>query len=383
MNHDVFDSHVSSLALAPRELTRQRKLPSAFILNDNIIFSIGRSILLGKSIQITQRQTLYFITMKRVSSYDRLAKTMMGPTQSRTFLKPITFRDSKSQKSLFGIIFGIVSYFLLTVFSTIFVFGVPPSSIPNMFYDIGTFYRLPISSQDVAGVAVAVAFSMLPLFLMDLCICKPIFRNNSSGRWFLLHALGNMIAAGLSLPDFYWVFEEPGQALSAARCETLSFPACTDWAPSMIIAIHIYHVLGFNLDANDIFHHALFVPTIGLVRFCYPWGTCGNLLCFFISGYFLLAAVKKGTINTMTEKRINCSINTWIRGPGITMFCTIAAMCWSSPYPGTPESDIMPFYLFFPSLFVVNFNVLIGNYYIRKAQAYSKRGMERVDLHCS
>ena len=33
--------------------------------------------------------------------------------------------------------------------------------------------------------------------------------------------------------------------------------------------------------------------------------------------------VKTGHVAAFSEKRISCSINTWIRGPGICAFCTI------------------------------------------------------------
>ena len=119
------------------------------------------------------------------------------------------------------------------------------------------------------------------------------------------------------------------------------------------------------------------------------------MLSFFISGlpggisYFMLAAVKSGVLSSFTEKRINCSINTWVRGPGITAFCTMAFCAWARPPPGTPAAHLMPGYVFFPALFVCFFNGqyyaqrVIGNYYIRKAQDHAKRGIKRVELHTS
>ena len=99
--------------------------------------------------------------------------------------------------------------------------------------------------------------------------------------------------------------------------------------------------------------------------------------------------VLPGKISAYTEKRINCSINTWIRGPGITTFCALTIACWARPYPGTPAEDVMPWYIFLPVIGVIFFNGqyyaqrVIGNYYIRKAQDYQKRGIHHVDLHAS
>ena len=98
------------------------------------------------------------------------------------------------------------------------------------------------------------------------------------------------------------------------------------------------------------------------MNFVYPNGAVANILSFFISGlpggvsYLLLAMVdtpatpnptlspnetptptpntyplkmnqvKTGHVAAFSEKRISCSINTWIRGPGICAFCTILGL---------------------------------------------------------
>eukprot|EP00941_MAST-03F_sp_MAST-3F-sp1_P003275 g3275.t1 len=317
---------------------------------------------------------------------------MMGPTQGKTLQKRSKAPKHRSPVSL-GL--GLFLFIAAILLSVVAVGDVPFMELGKLMYDVLLLKRLPWSSQDLPAVAAATIWSMLLLMLIDVFICFPVFPKKAGARWFLLHGIGNMIVVVLSFPDFYWVVKNPPAAMSVQHCSTLPFPACTDWAPAVIIAVHFYHIIGFSLDANDIFHHALFVPVIGGIRFIYPWGTCANILCFFISGlpggvdYFLLAAVKGGAMHPMTEKRINCSINTWIRGPGITFFSTIATMCWFYPSPDTKAEDVMPLLVFVPSFFVVNFNGqyyaqrVIGNYYIKKAQAYGKRGEDNVDLHCS
>ena len=86
-----------------------------------------------------------------------------------------------------------------------------------------------------------------------------------------------------------------------------------------------YHVLFFRLTQDDVFHHLLFVPVVCLAHFAWPCGTSANILCFFISGfpggvdYFMLGLVKNGQMRALKEKRLNASINTWIRAPGITL----------------------------------------------------------------
>ena len=41
--------------------------------------------------------------------------------------------------------------------------------------------------------------------------------------------------------------------------------------------------MAFDLNSNDIFHHALFVPVIGGIHFTYPWGCAGNVRVDFVS----------------------------------------------------------------------------------------------------
>lgn len=156
------------------------------------------------------------------------------------------------------------------------------------------------------------------LFCMRVC-------TDSGARWFLLHALGNIVVAAMCVPDIYYAFRNPPYAISKKACFDLPFPGCSDLPTSLIIAMHLYHMIAFRLGSDDLFHHLTFVPiseergasnhdphpfpprltvpfasgwTVGGINFVYPWGVCSNILCFFISGlpggldYLMLSAVK-------------------------------------------------------------------------------------------
>ena len=268
------------------------------------------------------------------------------------------------------------------------------SELPTLLFDVALGRRGPWSAQDnVAGVA-ALLLSLIYLVVVDFTVCAAVC-TDAAGRWFLLHAIGNLVVAALSLPDLFNWWANPGGALSIGYCTELPFPGCSDWPTVLIVAMHIYHMLAFRLSGDDLFHHLLFVPLIGGVNFAYAWGVAGNILSFFISGlpggvdYLMLAAVKSGRLSSYTEKRVNCSINTWIRGPGITAFCTIVLGAWSQARHAGEAQDLMPPPLFFTACAIIFFNGqfyaqrVIGNYYIRKAQDYTKRGITKVDLHNS
>ena len=54
-------------------------------------------------------------------------------------------------------------------------------------------------------------------------------------------------------------------------------------------------MLAFKLSGAEMFHHLLFIPTLGFPGQLFNWGATGNFQAFFISGlpggidYFLLS----------------------------------------------------------------------------------------------
>ncbi len=100
----------------------------------------------------------------------------------------------------------------------------------------------------------------------------------------------------------------------------------------------MYHVLAFRLKAADIFHHLTFTAILcGLaIPFKQVGGVANNFGCFFLSGvpggidYVLLVLVKQGYMGKLTEKKWNSTINTWLRGPAMSIYACLAYVCWSS-----------------------------------------------------
>lgn len=318
----------------------------------------------------------------------RKRDALLGPTQRSAVASGASDPEGRSLTRLLLMILALAGA------TCVCVAWLTDESLPQLVIDVVTLRRGPWSAQDNAAAAIATMFSLLPLVAVDFTLCAWLCRDAGS-RWFLLHSLGNLFLAALCVPDLLATIANAPAALSVEYCRSLGALGCTDWPTCIIISMHLYHMLAFKLDANDLFHHLLFVPTIGGINFVYPLGTLCNVLCFFISGlpggldYLMLAAVKAGKLPAYTEKRLNCSINTWLRGPGITTFCALDVACWARPLPGTPPEDVMPWYVHWPILAIVFFNGqyyaqrVIGNYYIRKAQDHAKRGISRVDLHAS
>ena len=102
------------------------------------------------------------------------------------------------------------------------------SELSTLVWDTATFKRLPSTAQDRPCAAVAILLMLYPLLIVDELLTRLRIVNSAATQWFLLHALGNFVVAAGSLADFQALFEVPTGMLSVARCETLTFPACSD-----------------------------------------------------------------------------------------------------------------------------------------------------------
>ena len=131
-------------------------------------------------------------------------------------------------------------------------------------------------------------------------------------RWFLLHAFGNACTMYAILPEVLTVLSHPELAyVTPTNFEGLAVAA----------ALHIYHALSFSLNADEIFHHVLFVLGMGSYCCIFQPYIASSAPLMTINGlpgmidYTLLALVKLKRINKLTEKRVNAWLNVWIRMP--------------------------------------------------------------------
>ena len=285
-------------------------------------------------------------------------------------------------------------YWLLTGLALKLFWGTPLGSLPQLWQDVLKLDRQPYAAVDNEAALVAIAVVLPMLAAVDAGM--RLFCPQSGARWFLLHALGNAFVVAFAAPDILYTFRRPPYAMSLPYCRELHgaglFAACSDWPQCIIVALHAYHMLAFKLSAEDMFHHIVFVPTIAGANFAFEFGPGANILAFFISGlpggidYLMLGMVKMGLLDSMKEKRLNCSINTWIRAPGINAFCVVVLSAWCHPPAG--EASV-PASIFLPLVLLTFFNGqyyaqrVVGNYYIRETQRLGKQGIKHVELHAS
>eukprot|EP00937_MAST-01D_sp_MAST-1D-sp2_P003073 g3073.t1 len=319
------------------------------------------------------------------------ASLILGPSQRQR----LSDKDPGT-RSLAQLLSLMLAFWAATAALLLLIWEVPVRALPQLWYAVATLERQPFAASDNAAALVAIAITLPLLAATDF-----LFRTVCSGagaRWFLLHAFGNAFIVFFALPDMGYTFERPSHAMSGQYCTELvrdgRFAACSDWPQCIIVALHAYHMLAFQLSAEDVFHHIVFVPLIAGANFGFQFGTCANILAFFISGlpggvdYAMLGLVKMGYLDPMREKRLNCSINTWVRAPGINAFCIVAISAFSNP-PAGGEADRVPGYFFWPLVALTFFNGqyyaqrVVGNYYIRETQRLAKSGIKHVDLHAS
>eukprot|EP00038_Savillea_parva_P006799 m.165933 g.165933 ORF g.165933 m.165933 type:complete len:332 (-) comp12622_c0_seq1:217-1212(-) len=193
--------------------------------------------------------------------------------------------------------------------------------------------------------------------LAILTLYDVVFARHYPGRWFNVHAFANGLTVIGAIPAMILWIKQPLGVVNPAGQESpdpmgenwlhpdvLLHPS-SDWPVLMIIAVHTYHCLGFKLSQQDIFHHFLFVPTLGVGGgMLTPWGPIRNCLAFFISGlpggidYVMLVLLKNGLTDKLTCKRLSSKLNVWLRGPGCGVL--LPATIYASYTEGVLPDDI-------------------------------------------
>ena len=174
----------------------------------------------------------------------------LGPTarmQVRATQDPAA-RSARFTLGLIGLVVAMTCVFVVLLSDT------TASQLPRVIFEVATLERVPWTAQDNVAAALAIALGMLPLLVLDVTVCSWL-RLDAGARWFLLHALGNLVVAALSLPDFYYASKNPQAIISVDYCRSLPFPGCSDWPTTVIISMHAYHMVAFRLSADDLFHH--------------------------------------------------------------------------------------------------------------------------------
>ena len=141
-------------------------------------------------------------------------------------------------------------------------------------------------------------------------------------RWFLIHALCNAVVAAHTMRDALKLTRMSGDACLPNQPDVSAVPI------TLTVALHAWHVAAYDLSSDDKFHHALFMPLIGIPGCLWDWGSCGNAQLWFMSGapggliYTMSALQKCDLVLWVNEAAFTGIMTSLVRLPGALLACT-------------------------------------------------------------
>eukprot|EP00039_Didymoeca_costata_P018563 m.334000 g.334000 ORF g.334000 m.334000 type:complete len:348 (-) comp17266_c0_seq1:110-1153(-) len=253
----------------------------------------------------------------------------------------------------------------------------PDSNLKDMLsVGLDNITKLSQGMLDIHAVQLLVAFCGI---LFTLFVYHKLFAREKPGAWFEIHSFANLLTVLTTFPAVLeWIMDPVATLIPKSpspeilgpnwwHAENL-FHVNNHWGVLIILAVHTYHCLAFPLSKQDIFHHFVFVPTIGVYGgFVRSWGPLRGVLCFFISGfpggvdYVFLTLMKRGKVSKLFQKRECAKINLWVRGPGVGVL--IPATCYIAFLYGEPVDLATKL----QTLFVAFFSCFNGIHYMEMA----------------
>lgn len=215
-----------------------------------------------------------------------------------------------------------------------------------------------------------VVCSFLCICFIDYMIIHIIKNKDNSSRWFMLHFSVNCIVTILSSCGLVNFLQNPLMAMMSTETGETLFSAESKWPLTLVVCLHLYHCLKFNLSLQDVLHHFLFIPTLGIPGIIYDWGCFANYLTFFICGlpggidYFILSLHKQGIALQWNQKKICANLNMWLRLPGILLGIGVAFVIFKEkkytvhPVPFLVQVTLMPInVIYYAKQSVINYTL--------------------------
>ena len=194
-------------------------------------------------------------------------------------------------------------------------------------------------------------YLFLKLCFIFLFIDKQLktFNFMDLSRWYIVHAFGNIVICYYAIQPIYYVLSDP--------IKHLSYPTKYSYTVYITSSIHIFHIINYKCNYDDIFHHIFFVLIGTLVNWVYNYGYITPFFHFFSCGlpgaidYIALACYKEKYISKRKRLKIANFLNVWIRSPGI-------AFIWALSYIWYLKNNDIYGYILLTLLSVTN-----GQYY--------------------
>ena len=166
--------------------------------------------------------------------------------------------------------------------------------------------------QWVAGLGVSLGL----LVVLDVVLAMVLRMGRS--RWYVLHAVMNLLLTHFAWTDLAQTFGQPTAALTSRRiCSVM--PVCIH------LALHLYHLLAY-LPWNrtlDLFAHAVCLLLFPPLLFSQSASPLINSAFVFLAGaplgldYVLAALVRTRALSPPAHDRANRSFILWVRAPAL------------------------------------------------------------------
>lgn len=153
------------------------------------------------------------------------------------------------------------------------------------------------------------------LLLLFYCKLDNYLNRYFKNNYYLLHFISNMIITYYSYNDVILTYTNFYDALNVN----------IDYLPTIITySLHSYHIINYynKLVFDDWLHHILMCGIALPIGNIVNSGTMLNHSLFFLTGipgglnYLLLFLNRNGYVSRMTQKKLNHTLNVWIRAPG-------------------------------------------------------------------
>ena len=191
-----------------------------------------------------------------------------------------------------------------------------------------------------------------------------LFILNRLVSWYILHAFCNFFVVYKCIPYILIFINDPLVSIQDNTDLNLHYYA---FIP------HMYHCIAFNLNKDDIFHHALFVFFGMFFKYFTNTGFTIAFYLFFINGvpggidYIMLTLYKLNYISKHSRHNIAVYLNSWFRCPGLIFSNTLFIL-----YTLIHESNFYrKMFKIFISLIIWSYNGLYYNYQVRDSYIIS------------
>ena len=160
-------------------------------------------------------------------------------------------------------------------------------------------------------------FIFILLKIIDLFLKYGLKKDNELIRWYYLHAIMNFVICLSCINDIKLFLTDP--------IDNLLNPINTQIPSIVATLLHIYHMIFFNCNSDDYFHHLTFVFISAFLSIFINFGRVVSLFNFFICGlpggidYLLLGLYKDNKIEKELRIKVAVELNMWLRSPGIVI----------------------------------------------------------------